>query len=518
MRIERRMTDRSPRWIVAGLVALAGAGCTVGPEPKAPTVDAPAAWAASRDRGIATDLPSKVVVGTTDDRRWWTIFHDPMLDRLIDTAMTQSLDVQQAGLRIAEARAQRDSVAGQYYPSVAGNGAAARLRSGASGIGSLLGGSNGSGGSGGSGSSGASGSSGSSADSSASSFTTNLFQAGFDATWEPDLFGRVRRGVQAADYDILSAGEQRHDAMVSLAAEIARAYLTLRGAERQRAITLANIQTQEQLQSLIDSRNRAGLVPSSDVSTQQAQVSASRARLPLIEQNISASRNRLALLLALPPGSLDAQLGDGPLPPLPPEIPVGLPGDLLRRRPDIRKSEADVEAATARIGVATAALFPSIRFGAVGALSSNKLSDLFQWSSRFGLIGAQLTVPIFQGGQLRAQVRVADTKAQEAVITYRQTVLGAFHDVDNAMTTYAQDQRQAADIGRQLDQSRRGRELTLDRYTSGLAAYIDVLNAQIQTNQAELDLAQSAVTASTDLVALFKAMGGGWDDADPAAR
>ena len=483
-------------WAGGLSIAIVVAGCTVGPEPRKPDVDVPEAWAASRDRTIATDLPSRVVAGPSDAGRWWSVFRDPVLDRLIEDAVAQSLDVQTAALRIAGARAQRDAEAGAYYPTVGGTVAAARFRTGAGGIGQALGG-------------------GSSADSTSSDsggIASNLFQVGFDATWEPDLFGRVRRGVQAADADIRSYEAQRHDAMVSLTAEIARAYVTLRGAERQRAITLADIASQEHLRDLIDSRNRAGLAPSSDVATQRVQVSAARSRLPQAEQGIATNRNRLALLLALPPGSLDERLGERTLPALPPEVPVGLPGDLLRRRPDVRAREADVEAATARIGVASAALFPRVRFGAVGALSSNKTNELFDWSSRFGLLGAQLTIPIFQGGQLRAQVAIADLRAQEAVLTYRQTVLGAFHDVDNAMTTYAQDQRRTVDLDRQVGESRRGRDLARDRYTSGLGAYIDVLNAEHQANQAELDLAQSAVTASTDLVALFKALGGGWED------
>ena len=489
---------RLTRGIFVAMLGSVCASCTVGPEPRRPDVDSPATWAATRNRALDPDLPSRLVVGAVDDRRWWTVFRDPVLDGLIASAMNESLDVQEAGLRIAEARAQRDAAAGAWYPSVQGTGVAARLRSGASGLGQALGGS-----SQGAQSGGAEASSG---------FSTNLFQVGFDATWEPDLFGKTRRSVQAAEADIRSAEDQRNAAMVSLAAEITRDYLILRGAERQRAITRADIEAQERLQALVDSRNRSGLAPTSDVASQRVQVAAARAGLPQIEQSIVINRNRLALLLALPPGALDDRLGEGALPPLPPDVPVDLPGELLRRRPDIRRREADVEAATARIGVATAALFPSIRFGAVGSLSANKASDLFDWASRFGLIGAQLSVPIFQGGQLRAQVRIADLRAQEAVLTYRQTVLAAFHEVDNAMTTYAQDQRRAMDVDRQFDASRHGRDLAKDRYASGLGAYIDVLNAEHQLRQAELDLAQSRVTASTDLVALFKALGGGWRD------
>ncbi len=505
----RRLGHRSVR-LVAALLVLACGACTVGPDPHQPDVDAPAGWAAARDPKIATDLPSRVVPGSTDDRRWWTVFNDPVLDGLIETAAAQSLDVQAAGLRIAEARGQRDAAAGAYYPSVESSNIGARTRMGEGGIGQLIGGTS----SGGS----SSGQSGASQDTSAG-ISTNIFQVGFDATWEPDIFGKSRRNVQASGFDIRSAEEQRRDALVSLAAEVARDYLTLRGAERQRAITQADIAAQEHLGELIGSRNQAGLAPSSDVATQNVQVSLARSKLPSIEQNIATNRNRLALLLAMPPGALDERLGTtAALPPLPPQVPVGLPGDLLRRRPDVRRREADFEAATARIGVAKAALFPSVRFAAIGGFTSNEGTSLFDWASRLGLIGAQLSIPIFQGGQLRAQLRVADLRAQEAAVTYRQTVLGAFHDVDNAMTTYAFEQRRASDLDHQFNDTRRGRDLARYRYESGLGAYIDVLNAEHQANQAELDLAQSTVTATTDLVALFKALGGGWDDAHAESR
>ncbi len=495
---------RSSR-LVAGVFALACAACTVGPDPHKPDVESPTAWAAVRDPKIATDLPSRVVPDSTDARRWWTVFGDPVLDGLIETAVAQNLDVQAAGLRIAEARAQRDAAAGKFYPSVESNNIGARTRMGDSGLGQLIGGSS------------SGGSQGSSSGSS-SGFTTNLFQVGFDATWEPDLFGKTRRNVQASEFDIRSAEDQRRDALVSLAAEIARDYLTLRGAERQRAITEADIASQQRLGELIGSRNKAGLAPSSDVATQEVQVSLARSKLPSIEQTIATNRNRLALLLAMPPGALDERLKTGALPALPPTVPVGVPGDLLRRRPDVRRREADFEAATARIGVAKAALFPSVRFAAIGGFTSNQGTSLFDWASRLGLVGAQLSIPIFQGGQLQSQLRVADLRAQEAALTYRQTVLGAFHDVDNAMTTYAFEQRRASDLGHQVDDTKRGRDLARHRYDSGLGAYVDVLNAEHQANQAELDLAQSTVTATTDLVALFKALGGGWDDGDADAR
>jgi len=501
-----RMTRRlAPLVVMAALLACAA--CTVGPEPRKPDIEAPGDWAATRAGGprAALDVPSRVVTTATDQRRWWSVFDDAVLDALIDDALKQNLDVQQAGLRIAEARAQRDATASAFYPSVQSTNVAGRSRMSENGIGTALSG-------GGSSSGAASGSS------SMGPSVFNLFQSGFDATWEPDLWGKTRRGVQADAAAVRSAEESRHDAMVSLAAEITRDYLTLRGAERQRDITLIDIATEEQLRDLVDSRSRSGLAPSSDVAAQQVQVSASRAQLPQIEQTIAMNRNRLALLLAMPPGGLEARLVARPSPPLPPQVPIGLPGDLLRRRPDVRQSEAEVKEATARIGVAKAMLFPSVRFGATGGFQATQSSSLFDWASRFGIAGADVSIPIFQGGKLLAQVRIADLRAQETVLNYRKTVLSAFHDADNALTTYAQDQRRAVDLDRQQHEASRSRDLALDRYRAGLGAYVDVLNADHQVHQAALDVAQTTVTASTDLVALFKALGGGWDDDDADSR
>ena len=485
---------------VAAVLALAGAACSVGPEFKRPDAAAPRQWSAEATQSFDASLPSQASAGRFDGSRWWTVFGDPVLDRLVADALAQNLDLQATTLRITAARAQLDAAAGARLPNVEGSGIVGRSRMSENGIGQALAG-------------GASQGSGSKPPS-----TFNLFQAGFDATWELDLFGKVRRNVEASEADLRSAEEARRDAQVSLAAEIARTYFTLRGSERQREIVLADVATQEHLQRLVASRNRSGLAPSSDTATQQAQVASTRSQLPPLEQAIAQAKNRLALLLALPPGELTTKLGVAPLPALPPEIPVGLPSELLRRRPDVRQREAEIEAATARVGVATASLFPGLRLGATAGLQATQASNLFEWASRFFLGGVQLSIPVFEGGRLRAQVKVADAQAGQAVLAYRQTVLGAFHDVDNALVAYASEQHRTMQLRQQASEARRGRELSEARYRSGLAAYIEVLDAERTSHQAELGVARSTVDATTDLVALFKALGGGWDEAEVAAR
>ena len=501
--------------VASFVIAVLCSACTVGPELRRPDVAAPSGWSAAGDRAFESGLQSRADATPLDARHWWSVFGDPTLDRLVAAAAAQNLDLQQTGLRIAAARAQRDAAAGAYYPNVEGSGLAGRSRMSGNGISKALsGGASSSAGSSSGGGAGAS-AGGSSA---ASPSTFNLFQAGFDATWELDLFGKTRRNVQASEADTRAAEEARHDALVSLAAEVARTYLSLRGAERQRDVVVADIATEERLLKLVASRRRAGLVAEPETAAQQAQLESSRAQLPPLEQQIAQDSNRIALLLALPPGGVADMLGPAAEPRLPPAVPVGLPGDLLRRRPDIRQREAEVEAATARIGVAKASLFPSIRFGLAGGLQSTEASDLFNWSSRFLLGGAQLSVPIFEGGRLQAQVRIADLQAQQAVLTYRQTVLTAFHDVDNALIAYAGEQRRSVALKGQLDDAERSRVLAEARYRSGLAAFTDVLDAERQSHQAALALAQSTVSTSTDLVALFKALGGGWSDSDVEAR
>jgi NodT family efflux transporter outer membrane factor (OMF) lipoprotein len=483
------------------------AGCTMGPNFTRPETTPPPAWPAVTSP--QAEVPSKAVARPYDGRLWWSVFKDPILDALVDEAVRQNLDLQTAALRIEEARAQRGTAVAAGRPSISGNGIGGRQRSSENGlISSLSGASSQQGSSGGAGSA-----------STAPSPYSDLFQVGFDATWELDLWGKARRGVEAADANIVSAEQARGDATVSLTAEVARTYLSLRGAQRQRAIVLADIADQRALFKLADSRSRNGFSAQADAVQQQAQLSNAEAQLAPIDQNVAQAMNRLALLLALPPGALVERLGPPPQGDvaLPPEVPVGLPGDLLRRRPDILRSEADLHAATARVGEAKAQLFPSITLGGVAGLQSVHASSLTDWASRFWLGGAQVSIPIFEGGKLKAQIRTADAQLKEAALNWRSTVLSAYHDADNALVAYADEQRHASALARALADARRSDALMRSRYRNGFVSMIEVLDAQRTVHQAEQQSLQSNVTASTDLVALYKALGGDWtDDAAPA--
>jgi NodT family efflux transporter outer membrane factor (OMF) lipoprotein len=488
--------------LVGGLVS-----CTLGPDYHRPDIPVPPKWSAAGQQAFKPDLPSKATPDEPAPDTWWAVFDDPTLNHLVDVARQENLDLKQATLRIAESRAQRDVTAAALYPTASASGDALRGRTSPNGITKALSGGSSSSGKSGAASSGAAGA----AQSSAPPSTFNLFQVGFDSTWELDLFGKTRRSVEAADDAVRSSQAARAAIEVSMTAEIARTYFALRGQQQRHNIALEDIKTQERLHALVRSRNHSGLAPDSDVAAQQVQVSASRANLPQLDQGIAQDLNQLSLLLALPPGAVSSMVNDAPLPPPPPTIPVGMQGDLLRRRPDIRQREADLAAATARIGVARASFFPTVTLGLTGGLQSTTSSQLFDWSSRFLFGGGQVSVPIFAGGKLRAQLKLADLQSQEAALAYRETVLTAFHDVDNALIAYASDQRRAADVTAQLAGARRNKDLAEARYRSGLAAYITVLDAQRQALQAEQSLADATVTVATDLVALFKALGGGWE-------
>ena len=473
--------------------------CTMGPNFTRPETTPPPAFPAIA--APARDVPSQPVARAYDGRLWWAVFKDPVLDRLVDDAVRQNLDLQTAALRIEEARAQRGAAAAQGRPSVSGMGLGGRQRSSQNGLASALSG-------------GASQEPASPAAAAPSPYS-DLFQVGFDATWELDLWGKARRGVEAADAGIVSAEQARGDAMVSLTAEVARTYLSLRGAQRRRAIVAADIDDQRALLKLADSRARHGFASQADAVQQQAQLSAAEAQLAPIDQDVAQAMNRLALLLALPPGALADRLRQAPADAgvaLPPEVPVGLPGDLLRRRPDILEAEADLHAATAKVGQAKAQLFPSITLGGVGGLQSTHADSLADWASRFWIGGAQVSIPIFEGGKLKAQIRTADAQMKEAALKWRGTVLSAYHDADNALEAYADAQRHASALARALADARRSDELMRSRWRNGFVSMIEVLDAQRNVHQAEQQALQASVAASTDLVALYKALGGDWTE------
>ena len=485
-----------PNLTLLAVCALALGACAVGPDFQRPRPEVPAAWSATASPAAASRPDPQRPV----EAAWWTGFGDPELTALIDRAGRSNLDLRQSAMRIAEARAQKDITAAQGLPS---------LNAGASWTGQRL---------------------------SESTPTGKLFtqvgkipglpagaglsipnpygqyQLGFDASWEIDLFGRVRRGVEAATANVEAAGWDQRGAQVSLFGEVARAYLDLRGAQAKREVTLQTLATLGELLNLARERRGAGLSSDIDVSRAAAQVTSAQASLPMLDAQIASDINQLSHLLGQEPGSLRAELSTArPTPLVPPVVPVGLPADLARRRPDILGAEARLHAAVAQQGVAMADLYPRVILTANGGDQSQDLAHLLDWASRFGMIEPQVQLPIFDAGRRRANVRLVDAKAREAGLDYAKTVLGALHEVDDALSVYDAEQRRRAALDATVIQNRTAMELARERYRSGVGDYLAVLDAQRTEQQTQLLAADSATLVSTDLVALYKALGGGWD-------
>ncbi|MFP3613862.1 efflux transporter outer membrane subunit [Paraburkholderia sp. SIMBA_050] len=511
------------------------AACTVGPDFHAPNADVPRQWhdtrhtaatAAPAAPASGAEVASVPTLDTDPDPRWWRNFNDPTLDALIERAARGNLDLQQAVLRIVEARTQVQSAAAQGLPNVRATGSYQREQLGlkgflesngvydkvnrlgapdspvnaiAPGAGPAL--QNG-------------------ANNVLDQLTspTNLWQAGFDASWELDLFGRVRRSVEAANAQTEAAVESRNDALLSLEAEVAQTYMQLRGAQALRDITTSLVEQQRDVVRLTQSQAKVGLASEADVKSASAQLAQTQAQLPQFEQQIAQASNALAWLVGEAPGALEAELSaPAAVPPVPPTVPVGLPSTLARRRPDIRRAEASLHAATANVGVAVAQFYPDVSLtGQVGTRATNA-SDLSRWSHLFYSFGPSVSLPVFQGGALVSNLRMSEAQQAEAALDYRKTVLTALRDVDNALVVYRTDQARRDSLADSVAANQTAFELARDSYRKGLTSFINVLDAERQLAQARQQYAQGTMQVSTDLVALYKALGGGWQDGGGAA-
>ena len=479
------------------ITACSLAACKVGPNFKQPNEAVPERYSGAADSHVLNADP---------DPLWWRQFHDQKLDQLEVQAAAGNLDLKTAFLRIVESRAQVQQARAQGLPTLDGTASYNREQLGLAGIlksqhidlgptatpleSGLV-----------------------------NSLETpvNIYQLGFDASWELDLFGKVRRQVEAAEAQSQSAVEARNDLLVSTEAEVAQDYFQLRASQVLRKITLDQISAQRDVVELTISRQKHGLAGEQDVDSAAAQLATLQSQLPPYEQNIAAAKHALAVLTGQTPEALDTEFGgDGALPTLPPNVPTGLPSTLARRRPDIRESEASLHAATAQVGVSVASLFPDVSLSGTFGLRNLSTGYLFDWDSKFYTLGSTVSVPIFQGGALVANVRLTRAQAAEAALQYRKTVLNALQEVEDGLSNLTQDASRTDALRESVAANQKALNVDLNAYGHGLVTYITVLTAQIQTVQAQQQLAQAALTQSTDLVKLYKALGGGWEDAAPA--
>jgi outer membrane protein, multidrug efflux system len=495
-----------------GLCAAAAvilAACTVGPNFMAPTPRAPAHWSARAtaptampdpQRSALSGAPSRassVTEQAAEMRTWWSGFEDPRLNSLIERAANSNLDLRAAVLRIEEARAQRAISAAAFWPTLSADASYTRQRfSETTPTGSLF-------------------TSVGSAHFPGGASTSvpnpyNQFQLSGAASWELDLFGRVRRSVEAAQAGVQVSIEDQRAVLVSVLADVAQNYMTLRGAQARARIAQENLATTEELLDLTRQRLAAGLTTHIDVSNALAQAAVTRAELPTLELQITQSINQLSQLLGREPEALRAELnGEAPVPSAPLDVSIGLPAELARRRPDIREAEANLHAATAQIGVAVANLFPRLTLAANGGFQSESTANLLNWASRFGSFGPTLDLPIFDRGRWQT-VRLYDVRAQEAALAYQRTVLNALHEVENALAAYAADQQRRAWLDATVAHDKDALALSRQRYESGVITFIEVLDVERTLQQNELSLADSTTAAATDLVRLYRALGGGW--------
>ena len=512
-------------------------GCTLGPNFEEPNLWAPGSWFAGRPKPPPA-TPS-LAVAEPIEPGWWRSFNDPILTELEEQVARSNLNVRLASVRLQESRLQRGVTAADEYPNLNGNASYTRQKISDRGVIGLLGGGSG-------GSSGSSGSTGSSSGNlgtssnglsgtnggiptSVSSGGTggpgvhvpsfNLFQTGFDSSWEIDFWGRVRREVESADAAIDTSAETRRDMLVTELSELARDYIQLRGQQRDLQIARDTLASEQQSLRITQERQSGGLTTGLDVANASAQVGTTAAQIPQLEAQAATTINAISLLLGMTPGALTAKLGEAqPVPPVPPAVPVGLPSELARRRPDIREAEARLHSATADIGQAEADFFPKVTLSGSVGVQAVRFKDLGNVSP-FGALqfsgGPSVTIPIFEGARLKYTLDLRKAQQQEAAVQYQQTVLQAFHDVDNALTNYSAEQLRREQLGRAVDQSRRALSLARQQYVQGLSTFLEVLNAQRTVLESEQQFADSTTTISTNLVQLYKALGGGWETSFP---
>lgn len=476
-------------------------GCTMGPDFAAPSWASPGSWF-----GAAKEKPRpqlSYAVAEPIDPAWWTLFRDPQLTALERRVAGENLDVRLAGIRFTESRAQLASVRSALFPKLNANASYEREKPSNDGIFAASANAVGANGAYGNTTGGVN---------SRGIKAFDVFQTGLDASWELDLWGRVARSVESSDASSQAAAEAQRAVLLSSLAEVAHDYILLRGAQAQLQIARDNVHTAQQSLQLTQQRAAGGVTTDLDVANASAQLRTTAAQIPALVQQEAALINALSLLLGQPPNTLRAELEQAkPVPPVPPTVPVGLPSELARRRPDIRQAEAQLHATTADIGVAVADFYPSVTLNGSVGLQSLQFAHVFDLNSRnFGL-GPGLTVPIFQGGQLRAQLQLREAQQQEAAVQYQKTVLSAWHDVDNALTAYRTEQERREQLVQAVAENRRALGLAQSRYQQGVADFLTVLDAERSLLASQQQLADSTTTVSTNLVALYKALGGGWE-------
>ena len=453
--------------LVAGLFT----GCAVGPDYHPPKPALPGGWSET------------AMTGAVQTVAWWQTFNDATLTSLIERAGKANYDVRIAEGRLREARAVRAGAYWNLAPAITGAGSVMNTELSKH-----------------------------AQQQQPPKLNINTFDAHFDATWEIDIFGGLRREVQEANALFQTIEEDRHAVLLSVFAEVARNYIEVRGYQRRHAIATDNIKAQTEAVEIARARFNAGLTSELDVKQAEALLAMTQAQIPALDTATRQGIHQLSVLLGQPPGALLAELASAtPLPITPPVIPVGLPSDLLRRRPDVRRAERQLAADTAVIGIATAELFPKFSLLGTGGLQSLSAGNFVGTGSKYWTAGPTMQWRIFDLGHVRSQIQASRAHAEQTLAAYEKTVLIALQDVEDALVAYSNEQVRQHALAAAVAANRRALELANELYTKGLGNFLNVLEAERSLYQTEDQLADSQRAVADNLVALYKALGGGWE-------
>ena len=456
----------------------------VGPDPTPPTLIVPDAW--------HMELVDGLEQGTDGPGAWWQSFDDPVLSELIAIAEARNLELRIAESRIREARSMYGIAAADLFPTATADGQALwadNARTSTNGL----------------------------------PFPRRFYSANMDLAWEPDLWGRVRRGMQAAQYTVYETIENRRDVLVTIRAEVARSYLEARSYQGQVQSLAGDLATRIETVQLVEARFREGTATELDVAQAQAQADTTAAQIPVLESDYAAAVNRISVLIGESAGPLQDRMSatfrsEQPVPQTTDAIAVGIPADTIRHRPDIRAAERALMSAAAQIGVAEANLYPSLRFTGSGGFSSDRLQDWFTRGNLQGVFGIEFSWPIFTAGRLRDQVDVRTEQAEQALLTYERTVLEAVAEVETNLAAYAYSMESRRRLRETVASYERAVDLAMQRFKAGVDDLQTLLTAERGVLEARQQLALIEGQVASNVVGIYKALGGAWEIGDLSGR
>lgn len=466
-----RPVARSGRVGVLALSCLLSA-CAVGPDYRPPQEPVPDEWHSLPATGVKADSPDSPTLAS-----WWTVLNDPTLNDLVQRALAENKNVKQAMARVVESRARRGIAAAGFWPTLGASASGSRSDS----------------------------------DSSLSFQARESYQAGLDAGWELDLFGGQRRSLESSTAQLAASEADLRDVLVTLLGDVALSYVDVRTSQSRLSYAERNLESQREVVDIATWRSEAGLATVLDVEQAKSSYAQTQAGIPVLESSLEAAKNRLAVLTGQTPGALDEELNERkPIPVAPVEIVSSVPADVMRRRPDIRAAERRLAAQTAQVGVATAELYPSLSLSGSIGVASATTGGLFSDGTSSNRYGLTLNMPIFRAGALRQNIKAQNALVDQALATYESTVLAAYEEVENSLTAWANEQRRHASLVDAAASARVASELALVQYNAGIVDFQTVLTADRQLISSEDALALSDGELTSNLVRLYKALGGGW--------